>query len=1142
MIIRQLSRVTLVVLICLSTTRNFGQSLNPSLQSYTPPSPTAASIGKFGNIPVGTSTGIPTVSVPIYTYNHASTGLQLSVSLDYHGGGIRVDDLPSPAGSGWSLTCGGVISRNMRGVYDEMMGAGFLNTPSLPANESLGNSPYDISARPYNDIDANELDSQNDIFSYNFLGQSGKFVYGKDGNILLLNRGNVKVEKFVGPLHGPTSIYTLISKFIITDDRGLKYIFDDAEMTISQSMATAAAQYTSSWYLSKIQSPSGIDLVTFIYEGTDYQYLNGRNASQTTPMPGLAGLPSGMPYTVSTSSSRTQGKRLKTVSFSNGVTMTVDYSTTERIDPKQASAYQGDYLLKEITLTSSAITRGFKLVHDNSTNRPTLKKIIPYGGSSKVEDKYYEFFYDIALPDRLSSQQDHWGFYNNNTGSLIPTEVIAVGVNGNYGQFHLLNGGNRNTDPTRCKAGSLKRVNYPTGGYTEFEMEVNRAVDPRLNQQTSFIQYIYSYNGSKTAYCTSNSSTTTTFDFNGDANSQTEFTIQIPSSSNITCNSSSCKVFIEIRNASNQLIDLRSYDPPVGSFSPQYTFTNGTLVPGTYKIVTYTQGLSNYLTYIDFRWKEVRMQNPVEVPQTLGTNQLYVGGLRMKTISDYAASSTTAASIREYSYLLGDNVTSSGTLGFYPVYSNKICYLWGEGGSSGEVYEGACNSPNYISQSSSTIHPMMFSSGSPVAYKRVVERIKGSDGTYLGRTEYYYKSFDDVPVVILKPFPFTPPEYKEWRNGLLDRVEVYSNSGILKKEEYFYQSYEEPYWNDPARFESLRSITIAPVKYKQSPGWSQPRYFKANDFFPIAGRADLIEKITTEYTLNGEVVNRETKALHSEYFYVTNTEIKNSLDKTIKKQFVYPKDKVTASQDPTGVYQAMVNNNQTSAVVEEVKYISGLQSESVKASYGTPKPLLYMPTTIVSNLQGSPLVTSVQFHEYDLYGNPVIVSKQNDTQKTYVWNSDTQFIEAEITNASSSQVYINTFESFEGTSAFGDCHTGQKSRVNGFTKQLNNIPNGNYIVSYWSKSGTVWTLIRQDVVVNSSTYTINLSGQIDDIRFYPKTATVATYTYDPLAGVTSVTDINNLATHYVYDNFGRLKLIKDSDGNIIRQLDYHYKN
>ena len=52
---------------------------------------------------------------------------------------------------------------------------------------------------------------------------------------------------------------------------------------------------------------------------------------------------------------------------------------------------------------------------------------------------------------------------------------------------------------------------------------------------------------------------------------------------------------------------------------------------------------------------------------------------------------------------------------------------------------------------------------------------------------------------------------------------------------------------------------------------------------------------------------------------------------------------------------------------------------------------------------------------------------------------------------------------------------------------------------------------------------------------------VYTYTYKPLYGVTSETDPNGITVTYEYDNFGRLKVVKNADGNILKTYDYHYK-
>lgn len=63
------------------------------------PSGTAAAFARYGEIPVDLSTGVPGIEVPIYTIT--SRRLSVPLSLSYHGGGIKVDDISSPVGLGW---------------------------------------------------------------------------------------------------------------------------------------------------------------------------------------------------------------------------------------------------------------------------------------------------------------------------------------------------------------------------------------------------------------------------------------------------------------------------------------------------------------------------------------------------------------------------------------------------------------------------------------------------------------------------------------------------------------------------------------------------------------------------------------------------------------------------------------------------------------------------------------------------------------------------------------------------------------------------------------------------------------------------------------------------------------------------------
>jgi len=106
---------------------------------------------------------------------------------------------------------------------------------------------------------------------------------------------------------------------------------------------------------------------------------------------------------------------------------------------------------------------------------------------------------------------------------------------------------------------------------------------------------------------------------------------------------------------------------------------------------------------------------------------------------------------------------------------------------------------------------------------------------------------------------------------------------------------------------------------------------------------------------------------------------------------------------------------------------------------------------------------------------------------------------------------------------------------------LTKLTAGKYILSWWSKSGTVWQQQVQTITVGSTSYTINLTGQVDEVRFYPVGALMTTYTYDPLIGVKSITDPNQRLIKYEYDSLGRLLLIRDNDNNIIKKYTYNYQ-
>lgn len=176
-----------ILIPCILTTfvmNSFGQvnnNFNPGFDRPVPPSPNAAALTKFGNIPVGPATGIPQVTIPIYQYTSKSNGLSLPISLDYHAGGVRVDEVASNVGIGWALNAGGVVSRGVKGTPDEDQD-GFLNTPWFDG--ATGNSPATApSSKPFVKAYNRTLDIEADLFTFNFNGRSGRFVYGRNGDI-----------------------------------------------------------------------------------------------------------------------------------------------------------------------------------------------------------------------------------------------------------------------------------------------------------------------------------------------------------------------------------------------------------------------------------------------------------------------------------------------------------------------------------------------------------------------------------------------------------------------------------------------------------------------------------------------------------------------------------------------------------------------------------------------------------------------------------------------------------------------------------------------------------------------------------------------------------------------------------------------
>lgn len=246
---------------------------------YTPPNMNATpSAPGLGQIPVNLSTGAAMVSIPLY--NLQSRTLSMPISLSYNSMGVRVNERASWVGTGWSLNMGGVISRNVVGLPDEVNsnpnvydvhpdgrvfggmpnGGYFENADEIPASVDLADdSQENVAKRTV----VGRLDLQPDEFYFSFFGRSGMFMLDESLTAHLMPYQSLKIH---------AADYDL-SSFTITDENG--YVFEFAQREITAEMSDECGDdflknftegVASSWYLTRITNAIGEEEFVFVYE------------------------------------------------------------------------------------------------------------------------------------------------------------------------------------------------------------------------------------------------------------------------------------------------------------------------------------------------------------------------------------------------------------------------------------------------------------------------------------------------------------------------------------------------------------------------------------------------------------------------------------------------------------------------------------------------------------------------------------------------------------------------------------------------------------------------------------------------------------------------------------------------------------
>ena len=1155
---------------------------NYDVPVYTPPSPTAYELGKFGQIPIGMFTGTPNISIPIYTYK--TTNISVPIYLSYSSNGIKVDQLSSNVGLGWNLNVGGVISRTARDGSDENRNVIF---PEEDIHQAGVNSPMALDY--FNLGGQNDVDTETDLFSYNFMGFSGSFVLDKDKQVVLVPQKDLTISNY---------LENGVSGFKIITSDGLTYIFLDTEVNgnkISGGVVHPEPEYiTTAWYLSKIISPKG-DIVEFLYDAMGYFYDLNKSQSITvaTPTyqngcPGNTG--TGPSYTenpVITNKLTVGGKRLTKIQSNVPAAGTVDF--TSNISHPVASAYK---LISNISVKNEATSviesYDFNYLLTNN-NRVFLQQI-----TFKDTSKFYTFDYEDpqGLVSRLSAAQDFWGYYNGKTsntkyypnpsslGPSIPNELSIWNI-----------GADKSVDPTYAVKGLLKKVTYPTKGYTELTYEPNsywseETIYPskqQLSLSTSTGEFEmgsaydtigsipvlpFNQRASLTAYASFNS-----YECSEDLlKSQASITVkddQTGNNINILQRSQSgyypigTSLLVKYNSTNNQYyVDLVSGHSYTVTLHPTYSCTVASLT-----LDYYDEPTSNQFT------------------------NLISGGMRIKDVKSFTAIGGTPEITRYYYGKKEFPDESSGErelVGYYLSNStNRIrCDL----------------NCSYVDQffttlNSNSLRPLFNSTNNGTTYYKYVTVSHGGNNFENGGEENEYLIMDDFPGNPLKGdyIQSAPWVNTGWGNGLLKKNTVFKKdtsgdfitlnetiNNYIEDNRLFSKVYG---YNINKKFDLICTADITydctsedltkRYEYVQcdanhSHNWllgglpfglgvdgirhktvciasghdnniyylSHPCYGKYVGY--VVTRPDMLENLDiTEYStnsywyyLNQKIENKYDQdglnpvATITNYYYdnpdhkqVTRTEVITSdTNKKVQTNTYYPDDVESISSlgfDDLSTYEKsaidlLKTPSDTNAdaqyriaepiqVVTKVKDTLGneLSNSVMRTNYkdwgnNIVSPQFVQSLKGVYNASNNTLQDRIEFVKYYSNGNIKEVSKKDGTPVVYIWGYDSQYPIAKIENATYAEV----------AAALGVSETTLDTYDEANLTAINGLRDNNSYSKFM----------------------------------------VTSFTYTPLVGVTSTTDPKGYTTNFEYDQFNRLKSVKDAAGKILNNYNYHYKN
>lgn len=1148
-----------------------------------PPAPEPAKLAQFALTPVGPYTGSHSLSVPVHTIDF--DGMPINISLSYRSGGVRASEDAGEVGLGWGLNYTGTISRVMQGADDLLDGDNLdIGWPANTVNDGnaqkgyvynghevpmLTNNWADASYTDFfyseeaSNLIAANTDTEPDIFSLSFFGASSKFVLSKADP----NTGAVEIIKLS---EDPNKITfdPVAQTFIVTNPQGFEGVFDVKAFSTGVSgsgptrelaCGSAAVDFyqgiiiggrfrrITTWYLSKITSPRG-RVLNFNYLGVADQGLSNDiyvSMSANTFGEKRAVHHAGYsPDEPPISCSRSMQEHIYPGSITSPeLGINVTFLTDTRSDLKlpdfslngpeyqwsQFPNYYKEQLnngnikaplkLAGILVTCdnlhSDLNRQITFQNDGYFNEELVLSAI--GGEAhqyhrlrldgvQVDDQVYRFDYYTGLPPKSTSGTDYWGFYNGSPHDqeLLPAFVNPITMCGQiFGASFYKQDDSRKANFEYGKAGLLHTVTYPTGGTTQYEYE---------SHEYQITEEEFSEGGSPKAVAGASQGDQTSknaveyigyFTF-PEAGSTCMFPVLVDvtlSHYNYWNNSECCEEVaieddqeyaVEIIDASTDQVvqgvvtwnrlrynaeDTQDKNPSPYSYRQTYQLH---LPKGMYKIRAKRKTKPDGTTkYFASATLQVADFCTEQSSSEFVVKTIKAGGARVKSVTNYDEYGK-ASGRKSYLYEKREfgQVFSSGVL-MTPI---RNVYISGKDAPPGLATQAACA---YMITTASTIPLSSAAQGGHIGYTRVEEIVENGDGTKnIGKTIYEY---ENIPNDIINAQGSISNANV---NGQLVRQTIYDNKApqpkMVKRTEY------------DDRVTEVGEVRA--MKYTVIPMFIQGERLNTFQFgasYTLKSQFVSPKKVTTtDYFENGELKQVVEYEFNPNYLLSKETREASNGD-VLVTQYRRPSDYPSQSL----ALQKMIEKNQLS-VVETIQRV-GDQVVSARATH-----FVYDAT------------------------NDLILS-----EKDYTFNEDKGSFTPSISGGS----FIGGYDQE---------HTYQFDEKGNVVEILNRAGVGTVYLYGYNKSlpvaeikNATWIAVKNSLgqaAIDALEGPPN-ETQLNQLKADLPGVLITTMTHSPQVGLSSMTTPDGRKTVYKYDSFGRLSVIEDADGNVLKYFTYQYK-